>query len=109
MAKNDNLQGSLELLVLKILSTRPRLHGYGILNAIQVLSEDILRVEEGSLYPALHRMEETGLIKGQWVPQESGRRLRGYELTQRGEEYLKSEEIRWTTVAGAVQRILKFA
>ena len=67
MAKTDSLQGSLDLLVLKILSRRQRLHGYAIMTAIAAISEDALRVEEGSLYPALHRMEEAGGVKAEWV------------------------------------------
>src|ERR1035438_10390657 len=66
MAKADSLQGSLDLLVLKVLSRRPRLHGYAIMSAIKELSGDVLRADEGSLYPALHRMEEAGWIRAEW-------------------------------------------
>ena len=76
MPKPDSLQGSLDLLVLKILSRRRRLHGYAIMAAIQEISEDVLRVEEGSLYPALHRMEEAGWIKAEWIVKDTGRRAR---------------------------------
>jgi len=72
MAKPDSLQGSLDLLVLKILSRRPRLHGYALMTAIQDMSGDVLRAEEGSLYPALHRMEEAGWIRAQWGENEAG-------------------------------------
>ena len=73
MAKFDSLQGSLDLLVLKILSRRPGLHGYAIMSGIKERSGDVLRVDEGSLYPALHRMEEAGWIKGEWVKKDPGR------------------------------------
>ena len=72
MAKIDALQGSLDLLVLKILSRKPRLHGYGIMSAIGERSGEVLRAEEGSLYPALHRMEEAGWIRAEWITKETG-------------------------------------
>jgi PadR family transcriptional regulator len=109
MAKNDNLQGSLELLVLKILSRRAPLHGYAIMTAIEELSREVLRVEEGSLYPALHRMEEGGLIRAEWITKDNGRRTRVYQLTALGRKQLAAQEERWTAVAGAVERVLKFA
>src|SRR5690348_2523944 len=74
MAKTDALQGTLDLLVLMVLSRRRGLHGSALMTAIQGISEDVLRVEEGSLYPALHRMEEAGWIKAEWVTKENGRR-----------------------------------
>ena len=76
MPKPDSLQGSLDLLVLKILSRRPDLHGYAIMSAIKDMSGEVLKVEEGSLYPALHRMEEDGWISAEWITKESGRRAR---------------------------------
>jgi transcriptional regulator len=85
MPKSDSLQGSLDLLVLTILSRRPRLHGYAIMSAIQSMSGEVLRVEEGSLYPALHRMEEAGWIHANWITKDSGRRARMYELTAAGQ------------------------
>jgi PadR family transcriptional regulator, regulatory protein PadR len=109
MAKSDALQGSLDLLVLKILYRRPRLHGYAIMSAIQDISEDVLRVEEGSLYPALHRMEESGWIRGKWTTKETGQRLRLYELTAAGEKQLDAAESRWHTVTLAVNRVLREA
>ena len=84
MPKTDSLQGSLDLLVLKILSRRHPLHGYAIMSAIQDMSGDVLRVEEGSLYPALHRMEEAGWIRAEWITKDTGRRARIYELTAAG-------------------------
>jgi transcriptional regulator len=107
--KNDSLQGALDLLVLKILSRRPRLHGYALMTAIAETSDDVLRAEEGSLYPALHRMEEAGWIQAEWVKRENGRRTRVYALTKAGREQLTQEEARWQTVASAVNRVLRMA
>jgi transcriptional regulator len=107
MPKTDSLQGSLDLLVLKILSRRPRLHGYAIMTAIRDRSGDVLRAEEGSLYPALHRMEEAGWIRAQWITKDSGRRARIYELTAAGKKQLTAEESRWETVTSAVNRVLR--
>lgn len=107
MPKTDSLQGSLDLLVLKILSRRPKLHGYAIMTAISEMSEDVLRAEEGSLYPALHRMEEAGWIRAEWVTKDSGRRARMYELTTAGKKQLATEETRWLTVTAAVNRLLR--
>lgn len=109
MPKPDSLQGSLDLLVLKILSRRPRLHGYAIMAAIQDMSGDVLRAEEGSLYPALHRMEEAGWIRAQWITKDTGRRARLYELTAVGKEQLVTEESRWQAVTSAVNRVLRMA
>jgi len=105
--RTDALQGSLDLLVLKILSRRPGLHGYAIMAAIQEASEEVLRAEEGSLYPALHRMEEAGWIKAKWITKDSGRRARIYELTTAGKEQLEAEESRWQSVTAAVNRVLR--
>ena len=107
MAKVDSLQGSMDLLVLKILSRRPGLHGYAIMTAIQVISGEVLRVEEGSLYPALHRMEEAGWIRAEWVTKETGRRARLYEVTAAGKKQLGAEESRWQAVTLAVNRVLR--
>lgn len=109
MNKPDALQGSLDLLVLKILSRRPRLHGYAIMSAIQNMSEEVLRAEEGSLYPALHRMEEAGWVRAGWVIKENGRRARLYELTAAGRRQLAVEESRWQAVTAAVNRVLRMA
>ena len=107
MAKPDSLQGSLDLLVLKVLWRRPRLHGYAIMSAIQDLSGDVLRVEEGSLYPALHRMEEAGWVRAEWVRTDAGRRARLYQLTAAGKRQLETEESRWQSVIAAVNRVLR--
>ena len=109
MPKPDSLQGSLDLLVLKILSRRSRLHGYAIMTAIQGMSGEVLRVEEGSLYPALHRMEEAGWIRAQWITKDTGRRARLYELTAAGKKQLAAEESRWQVVTAAVNRVLRMA
>jgi PadR family transcriptional regulator PadR len=107
MPKPDSLQGTLDLLVLKVLSRRPRLHGYAIMGAIHDIARDALRVEEGSLYPALHRMEEAGWIRAEWTVKDTGRRARAYELTTAGRRQLAAEEARWQTVTSAVNRILR--
>jgi transcriptional regulator len=107
MPKLDTLQGSLDLLVLKILSRRPRTHGYAIMTAIQETSNDVLRAEEGSIYPALRRMEEDGWIRAEWITKDNGRRARIYELTAAGKKQLATEESRWQTVTSAVNRVLR--
>src|SRR5580700_8245310 len=107
MPKTDALQGSLDLLVLKILSRRPSLHGYAIMAAIQDISGEVLRAEEGSLYPALHRMEEAGWIRAEWITKDTGRRARLYELTAAGRKQLGAEESRWQAVTSAVNRVLR--
>jgi PadR family transcriptional regulator PadR len=107
MPKQDSLQGSLDLLVLKILSRRPRLHGYAIMSAVRDISGDVLRVEEGSLYPALHRMEEAGWIRAEWIVKETGRRARVYQLTPAGKKQLATEELRWEVVTSAINLVLR--
>jgi PadR family transcriptional regulator len=107
MPKPDSLQGSLDLLVLKILDRRPGLHGYAIMTAIQERSGDVLRAEEGSLYPALHRMEESGWVRARWVTKDTGRRARIYDITASGRSQLAAEEARWRAVTAAVNRVLR--
>lgn len=107
MARTDALQGSLDLLVLKILSRRSRLHGYAIMTAIASASGEVLRAEEGSLYPALHRMEEAGWIRAEWIRKDTGRRARVYELTAAGKKQLGVEESRWQSVSLAINRVLR--
>lgn len=109
MRKTDSLNGSIDLLVLKILSRRGPLHGYGIALQIQEISEEALRVEEGSLYPALHRMEEAGMVRAEWAMTDSGRRARHYQISPAGKKQLALEEQRWQVVSSGVARILKFA
>jgi PadR family transcriptional regulator PadR len=105
MPKTDNLQGSLDLLVMKILRKGPN-HGFAIASYIQQTSEEVLRVEAGSLYPALHRMTEAGLLKAGWRMSEAGRRARFYELTPKGRRRLEAEEKRWRSISAAVVKIL---
>jgi PadR family transcriptional regulator len=107
MAKTDLLQGTLTLLVLKTLAVGP-LHGYAITQRIQAASEDLLRVEEGSLYPALHRMEQEGWIKAEWGTSETNRRARFYSLTAAGRKQLTQEEQNWSRLTNAVGLVLKF-
>jgi PadR family transcriptional regulator, regulatory protein PadR len=107
MPKPDSLQGSLDLLVLKLLSRRPRLHGYAIMSAIRDASGDVLCAEEGSLYPALHRMEEAGWLRSEWITKDTGRRARLYALTAAGRKQLTAEESRWQAVTSAVNRVLR--
>jgi PadR family transcriptional regulator, regulatory protein PadR len=109
MPKFDKLQGSLDLLILKVLSRRPNIHGYAIISAIRQISEEILKVEDGSLYPALHRMEAEGWIRAKWTNTDAGVRRRLYELTKVGQKQLAEEESRWQHVALAVNRVLRMA
>jgi transcriptional regulator len=108
MPKPDNLQGALELLILKVLRRGPN-HGYAVASAIQQMSDDVLRVEAGSLYPAVHRMTEAGLLKSEWRKSEIGRRARFYELTAKGRRKLEADEEKWRTVSAAVAKVLKAA
>jgi PadR family transcriptional regulator PadR len=107
--RHDALQGALPLLVLKILARRGPLHGYGIAVQIESMSNDVLRVEEGSLYPALHRMEEAGWIEAQWAVTAHKRRVRTYQISKAGLKQLEAGEQRWHAVSGAVGHILKHA
>ena len=106
--KPDALQGTLDLLVLKILSRGPH-HGYGIAADIESISDDVLRVEEGSLYPALHRMEHLGWITAGWQTTENNRRARIYRLTRAGEKRLAEEQEKWAQLTRAVGKVLGFA
>jgi PadR family transcriptional regulator PadR len=106
--KNDLLQGTLALLVLKTLARGP-LHGYGITLHIQMVSKDFLRVEEGSLYPALHRMEQDGWVGAEWGISENNRRARYYRLTAKGRKQLAEEEKNWERLTQAVAHVLQFA
>jgi len=104
----DQLQGALDLLKLKMLARGP-LHGYGLAQRIQQVSEEALRVEEGSLYPALHRMAQLDWISAEWKATENGRRAKYYKLTTLGRKQLASEEKDWSRVAGTVSKILRYA
>jgi len=109
MKKNDILQGTLDLLVLRTLATRGPLHGYAITQLIQQSSADQLRVEEGSLYPALHRMTQDGWIKGKWGSTEKNRMARFYAITPAGRRQLAAEEESWARLTDGVARVLRFA
>jgi PadR family transcriptional regulator PadR len=106
--KPDALQGTLDLLVLKTLQRGPE-HGYGIVAHLQAVSESALRVEEGSLYPALHRMEHAGWISASWELTPHNRRARVYRLTRAGQKQLDAEEQKWLRLSDAVGRVLRFS
>jgi len=106
MARND-LQGSLDLLVLKTLSQRSKLHGYGIVLHIQRASDEMLQVEEGSIYPALHRMEQSGWISSEWALTETNRKAKYYQLTDLGRSRLNEETEKWKRMSGIVGDILE--
>jgi transcriptional regulator len=106
MARADALQGALPILVLKILARRGPLHGYAITTQIETMS-DVLRVEEGSLYPALHRLEEARFVKARWKVTPHKRRARVYEITEVGRRQLETEEKRWRTVTLAIGHALE--
>ena len=107
MAKtnSDQLHGTLDMLVLKVLAPAPQ-HGYGIATRLEQLSADVLRVEEGSLYPALYRMEERGWITSEWAVTENKRRARFYRLTRTGRAQLEAETESWARLTAAVQGVL---
>jgi transcriptional regulator len=107
--KNDILQGTLALLVLKTLAANKRMHGYAITDYIQRASAELLRVEEGSLYPALHRMEQQGWLHSEWGVTEKNRQARFYSLTEKGLKQLELEEESWAKLTEGVGRVLRFA
>jgi len=100
------LQGTLPLLILRTLATGPN-HGFAIARRIQIISKAVLRVEQGSLYPALHRMELDGLIEAYWDTTENNRQAKYYKLTKRGSRELSNETERWHAIAGAIAAILQ--
>jgi PadR family transcriptional regulator, regulatory protein PadR len=106
MSKIDLLQGTLDLLVLKTLSGGP-MHGYKIAARIQQLSDEVLRIEEGSLYPALYRMEQRGFIESEWGVSENNRQAKFYKLTRKGRREMDAESDSWTRLSTAVARVLK--
>jgi PadR family transcriptional regulator PadR len=106
---NDRLQGTLDLLILKTLASRGTTHGYAITNHIQAVSEEELRIEEGSLYPALHRMEQAGWISAEWGMTPTNRKARFYSITPAGRKQLEAEEQNWKKLTTAVGRVLRFA
>ena len=107
--KNDILQGTLALLVLKTLAAQGRMHGYAITAHIQVASNQLLRVEEGSLYPALHRMEQDGWVQAEWGTTEKNRQARFYMLTAAGRKQLAREQESWARLIEGVGRVLRYA
>jgi PadR family transcriptional regulator len=104
--KSDLLQGTLDLLILKTLALGPQ-HGWGISQRIQQISEDVLRVNQGSLYPALHRLEEQGWVASEWGMSDSRREAKFYQLTPIGERQLREETANWERMSAAVGRILQ--
>ena len=108
MAKTELLSGTLDLLVLRVLNGGP-LHGFAIAERIHVLSKEILSVEEGSLYPALYRMEEKAWIEAKWGQSENNRRAKFYRLTKTGRKQLEAEEATWNRVAQAIGWVIKSA
>jgi PadR family transcriptional regulator PadR len=109
LQRNDILQGTLSLLVLRTLASNKRLHGYAITTHIQRVSSDLLRVEEGSLYPALHRMEQLGWLRSEWGTTEKKREARFYSLTARGLKQLEQEQESWNRLTEGVGRVLRYA
>src|SRR3954453_19454354 len=109
MPSPNSAQTALDLLVLTVLDRGGPLHGYGIATSIEELSEEALRVEEGSLYPALHRMEELGWIAAEWKMSDTKRRARFYHITKAGKKQLRAESERWMNFSAGVSRVLRHA
>jgi len=107
-SKVDLLQGTLEMLILKSLSTGS-LHGYDVVTRIRQMSDDVLTVQEGSLYPALHRMEERGLIDSEWGLSENNRRAKYYKLTRLGRKQLENEATDWAVLSKAISKVMQTA
>ena len=108
IGKSDLLQGTLDMLILKIVALGP-VHGYGISLRIRQISKEVLQVQQGSLYPALHRLEHQGWIRAEWRDSENNRRAKFYKLSAKGRKQLESEESNWNRLAGAVANILQTA
>lgn len=106
---NDRLKGTLDLLVLKVLATEGRMHGFGITLRIEEISDNVLRLEEGSLYPALHRMTQEGWLKSEWGLSDNNRRARYYSITATGRRQLADETQEWSQLTDAVARVLSLA
>jgi PadR family transcriptional regulator PadR len=104
-SKSDILQGTLDMLILKAVSLRS-MHGYAISQRIQQLSGDVLQVQQGSLYPALHKLENKGWLRAEWGESETGRQAKFYELTKKGRKQLEEESESWARLAGAVAAIM---
>jgi PadR family transcriptional regulator PadR len=106
--KSDLLQGTLDMLILKVVALGP-IHGYGIAQRIRQVSKDVLQVQQGSLYPALHRLEKRGWLQADWGESDNGRQAKFYRLSARGRKQLVAEESNWQRLAGAVALILQEA
>jgi PadR family transcriptional regulator, regulatory protein PadR len=106
--KSELLKGTLDMLILKIAAPEP-IHGYAISQRIRQISEEFFQVQQGSLYPALHRLEDRGWLHGEWKESESGREAKFYTLTKKGRKHLESEVANWERTAGAVALILRAA
>jgi len=106
--KSDLLQGTLDVLILKIVALEP-LHGYGIAQRIRQISRDVLQVQQGSLYPALHRLEKRGWLRAEWGEAETGREAKFYSLTRVGRKQLEAETANWDRLSEAVTLILRTA
>src|SRR6201995_2975018 len=106
---NNGVQGALDLLLLNTLSQLGEMHGYGILTSSRPVSDDLLILEEGSLYPALHRMEQSGWVRASWAITGYGRKAKWYALTRAGREQLASREKKWAQVVKGVDAVLRFA
>jgi PadR family transcriptional regulator PadR len=106
--RTDLMQGTLELMILKTLS-RDSMHGYGIAQRIHQAADDLLKIEDGSLYPALYRMEERGWISSDWGMSENNRRAKFYKLTRAGRKQLEAESVNWDRISQAINRILRTA
>ena len=106
---NDRLQGTLDLLVLTTLASRGPMHGYAIMLHVEKVTQDVLLLEEGSLYPALHRMMQAGWLHAEWGESENKRRARYYSITAAGRRQLAEEEKNWAELTGAVARVIQLA
>jgi len=108
-SQNDKLQGTLTLLILRTLESRGALHGYGLCHHIHLVSQDLLQVEEGSVYPALHRMEQDGWISAEWQITDKGRRAKFYTITALGKRQLEQERENWARLTQGVERVLRYS
>jgi len=106
--KSDLLQGTLDMLILKVVALGP-IHGYGISQRIRQLSKDVLQVQQGSLYPALHRLEKRGWLQSAWRESENGRQAKFYKLSSKGRKQLAEEQQSWERLTGAIALILRTA
>jgi len=104
--KSDLLQGTLDMLILKVVALQP-IHGYGIVQRIRQISKDVLQVQQGSLYPALYRLERRGWVRAKWGEAETGREARFYTLTKAGKKQLENENANWDRLAAAVSMIMR--